>query len=118
MMTDYSENCKKYIAPYTLLVTSLMMGKTRLMKEISKYIPSMYFCLRNRQSNGYPNRTSVLANWMETGIISQQGLAPVLLERLESFLPPYSQIHFFYPLSHGETYPSCRKLWVVPSAQH
>ena len=96
MMTDYSENCKKYIAPYTSLVTSSMMGKTRLMKEMSKHIPNVYFCLRNPQSNGYPNRTSVLANWIETGIISQQGLEPALLELLPNqfYLPTLKYASF------------------------
>ena len=45
MMDTYEEEFISYVAPYTSLVQSSMMGKSRLMKEISRIIPCVYICL-------------------------------------------------------------------------
>jgi hypothetical protein len=65
MMDTYESSPKKYVAPYTSLITSSMMGKSRLMKEMSRHIPCVYICLRKEDSSGYPPRTPVLADWIE-----------------------------------------------------
>ena len=54
-----------YIAPYTSFVTSSMMGKTRLMKELTKYLPILYICLRRDESTGYPPQTKGLFEWFK-----------------------------------------------------
>ena len=53
-----------------------MMGKSRLMKEMSRFIPCVYMCLRPaKMSSGYPLRTPVIAEWIETGL-NMFGLGP------------------------------------------
>src|SRR5271170_5539103 len=59
-MTEYTVNSGIYMAPYTSLVTSSMMGKSRLMKELTKYLPILYICLRRDESTGYPPQTKGL----------------------------------------------------------
>ena len=76
MMDTYECEYLSYIAPYTSLITSSMMGKSRLMKEMSRFIPCVYMCLRPAKlSSGYPLRTPVIAEWIETGL-NMFGLAP------------------------------------------
>jgi hypothetical protein len=41
-----------------------MMGKSRLMKEIAKKTPTIYICLRSKQSTGFPYRSPVIADWL------------------------------------------------------
>jgi hypothetical protein len=41
-MNKYAANPKHYVAPYTSLVTSSMMGKSRLIKQIARHIPTIY----------------------------------------------------------------------------
>jgi hypothetical protein len=48
----WSENPTQYIAPYTSIVTSSMMGKSRLMKEMASFIPTIYICLRETGEAG------------------------------------------------------------------
>jgi hypothetical protein len=68
---NMSEFCAKpvqYIAPYTSLVTSSMMGKTRLMKELGNYLPVVYLCFREQQGeSGYPPATPYLLSWFREG---------------------------------------------------
>jgi hypothetical protein len=56
------------MAPYTSIVTSSMMGKSRLVKEIAKWIPTVYLSLRESKEraqqvdgerfvDGYPDRS-------------------------------------------------------------
>ena len=69
MMDTYEEEFTSYVAPYTSLVQSSMMGKSRLMKEISRIIPSVYICLRDASgSSGYPHRTPRVADWINAGL--------------------------------------------------
>ena len=47
-----------WVAPYTSLVTSSMMGKSRHMKEVANHLPSVYICLRGEDRGyGYPRRS-------------------------------------------------------------
>lgn len=46
-MERYIENPEDYMAPYTAIVTSSMMGKSRLMKQIALKIPAVYISLRS-----------------------------------------------------------------------
>lgn len=73
-MTKYASNPGEYVAPYTSLVTSSMMGKSRLMKEVASHLPSVYICLRNTRSSGYPVTTPELPTWFEKGINENFGL--------------------------------------------
>ena len=62
MMDDWVDNCDQFMAPYTSVVTSSMMGKSRLIKEIAMKIPMIYICVREGSAlpyvDGYPNRSS------------------------------------------------------------
>jgi hypothetical protein len=70
-MRLYVTNKSGYIAPYTSLVTSSMMGKSRLMKEVATHIPTVYICLRKGdRSYGYPKQTPNLADWFSQGALS------------------------------------------------
>ena len=70
-MDEYLANHQNYNAPYTSLVTSSMMGKSRLMKETSSYIPVVYICTRSASAkSAYPLRTPILADWFDHGISS------------------------------------------------
>ena len=53
-MDDYLATPKKFIAPYTSILASSMLGKSRLIKQISFKIPTVYICVRN-VNDGYPN---------------------------------------------------------------
>jgi hypothetical protein len=77
-MDTYITNGADYIAPYTSLITSSMMGKTRLMKEMSRYIPLVYICARSAASTGYPPRTPIVIDWFDSGIA---GLSKPHLDR-------------------------------------
>jgi len=73
MMDTYEAQYKSYVAPYTSLVTSSMMGKSRLMKEMSYHIPCVYMCLRRGdKSSGYPQRTPHIVEWIEAGLTKYQ----------------------------------------------
>ncbi|PLW55849.1 hypothetical protein PCANC_02192 [Puccinia coronata f. sp. avenae] len=49
----------KYLAPYTSLIGPSMIGKTRLLMELSKHVCVIYICLRPTTSTGYPPRSSL-----------------------------------------------------------
>jgi hypothetical protein len=68
-MESYSVSNAAYVAPYTSLVTSSMMGKTRLMKEIASRCPTIYICLRHGKATfQYPNRTPSVADFLLDGV--------------------------------------------------
>lgn len=67
MMDTYRSEFTSYIAPYTYLIQSSMMGKSRLMKEMSRFIPCVYICLRDGTS-GYPPRSPSVADWINGGL--------------------------------------------------
>jgi hypothetical protein len=64
-MKVYLNEKLDYVAPYTSLITSSMMGKSRLMKEMARYIPIVYICARSADSNGYPPRTPAIIDWFQ-----------------------------------------------------
>ena len=56
--------CKWGHIPYNTIFQSSGYGKSRLVKEVAKRIPTIYLCLGNTNS-GYPLRTSVGADLFE-----------------------------------------------------
>ena len=102
MMDTYYEDPKAYVAPYTSLVTSSMMGKSRLMKEMSKYIPCVYICLRSGAtgSSGYPERSAQIAKWFEEPLSKiAPELEPEVMEAdFEHHLPPLKYAAFLVSL--------------------
>ena len=64
-MDLYVLKSTEYAAPYTSLVTSFMMGKSRLMKEITSFL--IYICTRLNSSSGYPKATSHVTAWFDRG---------------------------------------------------
>jgi len=47
-----------FLSPYVSIVQSSMYGKTRLIREIARsYYRTVYVCLRDEHSSGYPPRT-------------------------------------------------------------
>jgi hypothetical protein len=86
-----------YIAPYTSLVNSSMMGKTRLAKEISFTIPTIYICARSQNlklangstHHGYPRRSpNRLCNYLIRDFLSVSNVP--ILEQVESM-----EYHYF-----------------------
>jgi len=63
-VNDYHTNPGDYNAPYTSVVTSSLMGKSRLLKEMARYQPSVYICLRPKDASGYPKRSDVIADYL------------------------------------------------------
>jgi hypothetical protein len=63
-MKCYCSDKDLYVAPYSSLITSSMMGKSRLLKQIAKHTPLVYICLRYPRSTGYPKRSSLIAEWL------------------------------------------------------
>jgi len=88
-----------YIAPYTSLVTSSMMGKSRLMKELAKKGPLVYVCFRENSTFGYPPATPRLLDWFKAG--SCGSLGEISLDRpdvrsdKEYFIPVLKHSLFF-----------------------
>jgi len=72
-ITAYCSNPEPYNAPYTSLITSSMMGKSRLMKEIARTLPSVYICFRLPSQTGYPTSTPKLLEWITKGVDSELG---------------------------------------------
>jgi hypothetical protein len=78
-MLEYTMNSGNYIAPYTSLVTSSMMGKSRLLKELTKYLPIVSICLREdnsvtgRPSTGFPLANRELREWFGSGVCGSLG---------------------------------------------
>ena len=80
-MTDYETACPETcFAPYTSLVTSSMMGKSRLMKEITHHLPLVYMCLRESNSTGYPLATPHLLRWFKEGAYGSLDLYQVPID--------------------------------------
>ena len=69
-MNQYSE---EYLAPYTSLISSSMMGKTRLMKELAVHMPLVYICLRKDESSGYPETTPRIQPWLRRAVTGDLG---------------------------------------------
>ena len=67
-MDVYRASQQSYVAPYTSLITSSMMGKSRLIKEMARYIPMVYLCARSSNSTGYPPRTPAVIEWLRNGL--------------------------------------------------
>jgi hypothetical protein len=63
-MDCYCSSPDTYVAPYTSLITSSMMGKSRLLKQIAIHTPLVYICLRSSKSTGYPGRSSKISGWL------------------------------------------------------
>jgi hypothetical protein len=91
IMQDMTKYCQAsedtYIAPYTSLVTSSMMGKTRLMKELTKHLPVVYLCLRNRTSSGYPSTTPKVVEWIQEGTCGSLGVSSNAVHDRDFILP-------------------------------
>src|SRR6266496_3258773 len=66
-MSTYLADPTDYIAPYTSLVASLMMGKTRLMKQMAHHMPCIYICFRSNASTGYPQASPMVPKWLLKG---------------------------------------------------
>jgi hypothetical protein len=78
-MDLYVANKDNWIAPYTSLVTSSMMGKSRHMKEVANHLPSVYICLRGEvRGYGYPRPSPIIVDW------SSQGVSTILNKRVEA----------------------------------
>ncbi|CAG8464774.1 6655_t:CDS:2 [Diversispora eburnea] len=60
----WNNNTNHYV-PYTTIFQSSGYGKSRLIKEVAKQIPTIYLCLRDITSTGYPPRTSAGADLFE-----------------------------------------------------
>ena len=73
-MDAYVRSPGHYVAPYTSLVTSSMMGKTRLMKELTKHHPVVYMCFRKDDSTGFPLATRELLPWFQRGACGSLGI--------------------------------------------
>ena len=93
-MDTYETKHSRYIAPYTSLVTSSMMGKSRLMKEISHYVPTVYICLRGEKSSGYPKNTPHLPNWIQESTLTKTKHAHPVEDR--DFLLPTVKFAVFF----------------------
>jgi hypothetical protein len=73
-MHVYATQKSNYVAPYTSLVTSSLMGKSRLLKQIAALVPTVYVCLRkSTASYGYPKQTPNLVDWFSQGALSLAG---------------------------------------------
>lgn len=67
-MALYVAEKSKWVAPYTSIVTSSMMGKSRHMKEVANHLPTVYICLRREgTSYGYPHRSPSIVDWLSAG---------------------------------------------------
>jgi len=72
-MTEYTFKTG-YVAPYTSLVTSSMMGKSRLMKELARRVPIVYMCVRGENDSGFPKATPGILKWFKDGVCGSLGL--------------------------------------------
>ena len=66
-ITDFCARPGHYIAPYTCIVNSSMMGKSRLVKEVATLIPTVYMCLGTNRTF-YPHPTKVVVEWIRGGV--------------------------------------------------
>jgi hypothetical protein len=72
-MTTYTL-APDYVAPYTSLVTSSMMGKSRLMKELASRVPIVYMCVRGENVSGFPKATPGILQWFKAGVCGELGV--------------------------------------------
>ena len=64
----YAQNRGHWVAPYTSLITSSMMGKSRHMKQVANHLPSVYICLRGVVGGyGYPPQSPSIFAWSSLG---------------------------------------------------
>ncbi|CAG8702811.1 10942_t:CDS:2, partial [Funneliformis caledonium] len=61
----YKENLRKHYVPYITIFQSSGYGKSQLVKEMARRIPTIYLCLQDTNSTGYPSRTRVGAELFE-----------------------------------------------------
>ena len=86
----WTEHRTKYV-PYWTLFQASGYGKSRLIKEVAKDIPTLYLCLHPAASTGYPPRTEIIANFLEKTFFVQlrQGeewrLAYILFQLMNLF---------------------------------
>lgn len=66
----WTEHRTKYV-PYWTLFQASGYGKSRLIKEVAKDIPTLYLCLRPAASTGYPPQTEIIANFLEKNLFIQ-----------------------------------------------
>ena len=57
-MHEY-ETTKDYYAPYTTLIQASGTGKSKLLMNFAENIMTVYCCLRNSKSSGYPSRSHI-----------------------------------------------------------
>jgi hypothetical protein len=77
-MDKYVAKKGNYIAPYTTLVTSSLMGKSRHMKEVANHLPCVYICLRGElRGYGYPRPSPSIVEWSLKGSATILGHTPV-----------------------------------------
>jgi hypothetical protein len=60
----WKNNIQNYV-PYSTIFQSSGYGKSRLVKEVAKKVPTIYLCLRDANSTGYPPRTSAGADLLK-----------------------------------------------------
>ena len=110
-MERYLENIDDYMAPYTAIVTSSMMGKSRLMKQIALSIPAVYVSLRPK-NDGYPDRSpeSVICYILQTPLTSR-------LEGINLFLTfyiaLYNHLETFFDYREGTPAQVRTDLWMI-----
>src|SRR5437762_11743270 len=73
-LDDYRRHPRAYVVPYTSLVTSSMMGKCRLMKEMARHVPTVYICFREEAISGYPQPTPILPQWINSSLNNITGI--------------------------------------------
>ena len=56
-LATFQRSPDSYFAPYVSLVQSSGYGKSRLLRETAKQVVTLYVCLRNPSSTGFPLRT-------------------------------------------------------------
>jgi hypothetical protein len=67
-MEKYLSDPTLYVAPYTCLVTGSMMGKSRLIKEMTRQLPTIFICARETPGQGgFPPTTPKLMIWFRRG---------------------------------------------------
>jgi hypothetical protein len=92
-MDKYAARKGNYVGPYTTLVTSSMMGKSRHMKEVANHLPCVYICLGReaREYRSYPRASPSLVEW------SLRGAATILgnFQRVEESDFCFSTLRWF-----------------------
>src|SRR5204862_4768156 len=87
-MDRYAADKGLWVAPYTSLVTSSMMGKSRHMKEVANNLPSVYICLRGEvRGYGYPRRSP------KVGSLSM-GAAPIVKKPIKEYYFCFSTLRW------------------------